>query len=215
MECMKDPIESDDCRAPRNAYYTCKHSQLNMRTRIRGVRVYWQKYRMEYSTPINFDVEENIAKNIKCTRTLCSYNRYIYMIVISIIVNFSYNSIPKNPWIKRHTSVSRILYRYFCLCTLIYASFDYVLLKSHLHYIIPPAWFILAITLCSFSRPSFTFLTDIIVDRYSLLRDDLIDVIYNRINAFKNDFSTHTYLPLPIDHEGYRSFAAMAPACQM
>uniref|UniRef100_A0A7S4T3P2 Cytochrome c oxidase assembly factor 5 n=1 Tax=Ditylum brightwellii TaxID=49249 RepID=A0A7S4T3P2_9STRA len=39
-ECLKDPIESDDCRAVRNAYYTCKHSQLNMRTRIRGVRVY-------------------------------------------------------------------------------------------------------------------------------------------------------------------------------
>lgn len=40
MDCMKDPVESDDCRAQRNAYYTCKHSQLNMRTRIRGVRVY-------------------------------------------------------------------------------------------------------------------------------------------------------------------------------
>lgn len=40
MDCMKDPVESDGCRAQRNAYYTCKHSQLNMRTRIRGVRVY-------------------------------------------------------------------------------------------------------------------------------------------------------------------------------
>ncbi|GFH50080.1 hypothetical protein CTEN210_06556 [Chaetoceros tenuissimus] len=39
-ECLKDPIESDECKAQRNAYYTCKHSQLNMRTRIRGVRVY-------------------------------------------------------------------------------------------------------------------------------------------------------------------------------
>jgi hypothetical protein len=39
-ECMKDPIESDPCRAERNAYYNCKHSQLNMRTRIRGVRQY-------------------------------------------------------------------------------------------------------------------------------------------------------------------------------
>jgi len=39
-ECLQDPIESDDCRAQRNAYYMCKHSQLNMRTRIRGVRVY-------------------------------------------------------------------------------------------------------------------------------------------------------------------------------
>lgn len=39
-ECMKDPTESDLCKAQRNAYYTCKHSQLNMRTRIRGVRVY-------------------------------------------------------------------------------------------------------------------------------------------------------------------------------
>jgi len=39
-ECMKDPIESDPCLAVRNAYYNCKHSQLNMRTRIRGVRQY-------------------------------------------------------------------------------------------------------------------------------------------------------------------------------
>ena len=39
-ECMKDPIESDSCVAVRNAYYNCKHSQLNMRTRIRGVRQY-------------------------------------------------------------------------------------------------------------------------------------------------------------------------------
>jgi len=40
IDCMKDPAESEDCKAERNAYYTCKHSQLNMRTRIRGVRVY-------------------------------------------------------------------------------------------------------------------------------------------------------------------------------
>jgi Cytochrome c oxidase assembly protein PET191 len=40
MDCFKDPIESDDCRAERNAYWMCKHSQLNMRTRIRGVRTY-------------------------------------------------------------------------------------------------------------------------------------------------------------------------------
>ena len=39
-ECMKDPIESEPCVAVRNAYYNCKHSQLNMRTRIRGVRQY-------------------------------------------------------------------------------------------------------------------------------------------------------------------------------
>lgn len=39
-ECLKDPIESDECRAQRNAYTMCKHSQLNMRTRIRGVRTY-------------------------------------------------------------------------------------------------------------------------------------------------------------------------------
>ncbi|KAL9190389.1 hypothetical protein ACHAXT_007600 [Thalassiosira profunda] len=39
-ECMKDPMESDPCLAVRNAYYNCKHSQLNMRTRIRGVRQY-------------------------------------------------------------------------------------------------------------------------------------------------------------------------------
>jgi hypothetical protein len=40
IDCMKDDIASDPCRAQRNAYYMCKHSQLNMRTRIRGVRVY-------------------------------------------------------------------------------------------------------------------------------------------------------------------------------
>jgi len=40
LECLKDPVESDDCRAQRNAYTMCKHSQLNMRTRIRGVRTY-------------------------------------------------------------------------------------------------------------------------------------------------------------------------------
>lgn len=39
-ECLKDPIESDECRAQRNAYTMCKHAQLNMRTRIRGVRTY-------------------------------------------------------------------------------------------------------------------------------------------------------------------------------
>ena len=39
-QCMKDPDESDPCLAMRNAYYNCKHSQLNMRTRIRGVRQY-------------------------------------------------------------------------------------------------------------------------------------------------------------------------------
>ena len=39
-DCLKDPVESDDCRAQRNAYTMCKHSQLNMRTRIRGVRTY-------------------------------------------------------------------------------------------------------------------------------------------------------------------------------
>jgi Cytochrome c oxidase assembly protein PET191 len=34
---------SDDdevCKPQRNAYYMCKHSQLNMRTRIRGTRAY-------------------------------------------------------------------------------------------------------------------------------------------------------------------------------
>eukprot|EP00566_Odontella_aurita_P037221 CAMPEP_0113561532 /NCGR_PEP_ID=MMETSP0015_2-20120614/20028_1 /TAXON_ID=2838 /ORGANISM="Odontella" /LENGTH=60 /DNA_ID=CAMNT_0000463337 /DNA_START=65 /DNA_END=244 /DNA_ORIENTATION=+ /assembly_acc=CAM_ASM_000160 len=30
-ECLKDEIESEACKAQRNAYYTCKHSQLNMR----------------------------------------------------------------------------------------------------------------------------------------------------------------------------------------
>lgn len=40
IECLKDPVKSDECRAQRNAYTMCKHSQLNMRTRIRGVRNY-------------------------------------------------------------------------------------------------------------------------------------------------------------------------------
>lgn len=39
-ECMRDPIESDPCLAVRNAYYNCKHSALDMRKRIRGVRQY-------------------------------------------------------------------------------------------------------------------------------------------------------------------------------
>jgi hypothetical protein len=39
-DCLQDPYESDPCRAFRNAYTMCKHSQLNMRTRIRGVRTY-------------------------------------------------------------------------------------------------------------------------------------------------------------------------------
>eukprot|EP00934_Nitzschia_sp_Nitz4_P008256 Nitzschia sp. Nitz4//scaffold5_size260463//71774//72113//NITZ4_000962-RA/size260463-augustus-gene-0.28-mRNA-1//-1//CDS//3329555280//8246//frame0 len=40
LECMKDESESSVCKAQRNAYYLCKHSQLNMRTRIRGIRTY-------------------------------------------------------------------------------------------------------------------------------------------------------------------------------
>ena len=44
-ECMKlqndDPSEAGNaCKPERNAYYMCKHSQLNMRTRIRGTRAY-------------------------------------------------------------------------------------------------------------------------------------------------------------------------------
>ncbi|CAJ1967851.1 unnamed protein product [Cylindrotheca closterium] len=39
-ECMKDEVEAEPCKAERNAYYLCKHSQLNMRTRIRGTRTY-------------------------------------------------------------------------------------------------------------------------------------------------------------------------------
>eukprot|EP00526_Cylindrotheca_closterium_P025245 CAMPEP_0113636514 /NCGR_PEP_ID=MMETSP0017_2-20120614/19065_1 /TAXON_ID=2856 /ORGANISM="Cylindrotheca closterium" /LENGTH=75 /DNA_ID=CAMNT_0000547403 /DNA_START=151 /DNA_END=378 /DNA_ORIENTATION=- /assembly_acc=CAM_ASM_000147 len=39
-ECMKDEVEAEPCKAERNAYYLCKHSQLNMRTRIRGTRAY-------------------------------------------------------------------------------------------------------------------------------------------------------------------------------
>jgi hypothetical protein len=39
-ECMKDEKEAEPCKAERNAYYLCKHSQLNMRTRIRGTRAY-------------------------------------------------------------------------------------------------------------------------------------------------------------------------------
>ena len=38
LECLKDEFASDDCRDVRYAYSMCKHSQLNMRTRIRGVR---------------------------------------------------------------------------------------------------------------------------------------------------------------------------------
>ena len=36
----EDPAMDDVCKAQRNAYYMCKHSQLNMRTRIRGTRAY-------------------------------------------------------------------------------------------------------------------------------------------------------------------------------
>eukprot|EP00533_Pseudo-nitzschia_delicatissima_P004787 CAMPEP_0116083138 /NCGR_PEP_ID=MMETSP0327-20121206/3108_1 /TAXON_ID=44447 /ORGANISM="Pseudo-nitzschia delicatissima, Strain B596" /LENGTH=73 /DNA_ID=CAMNT_0003573995 /DNA_START=105 /DNA_END=326 /DNA_ORIENTATION=- len=43
-DCLKkqneDPAMADVCKAQRNAYYMCKHSQLNMRTRIRGTRAY-------------------------------------------------------------------------------------------------------------------------------------------------------------------------------
>lgn len=39
QELKKDGNE-EICKASRNAYWMCKHSQLNMRTRIRGVRVY-------------------------------------------------------------------------------------------------------------------------------------------------------------------------------
>jgi Cytochrome c oxidase assembly protein PET191 len=40
FDCLKnDPDVGEKCLAVRNAYYLCKHSQLNMRTRIRGVRV--------------------------------------------------------------------------------------------------------------------------------------------------------------------------------
>jgi hypothetical protein len=34
-ECMK---EGDDCRVFRNTYFECKRSQLDMRTRIRGMK---------------------------------------------------------------------------------------------------------------------------------------------------------------------------------
>jgi len=45
-ECLKNADDNDSnsgdelCKAQRNAYYLCKHSQLNMRTRIRGTRAY-------------------------------------------------------------------------------------------------------------------------------------------------------------------------------
>ncbi|KAG7345804.1 cytochrome c oxidase assembly protein [Nitzschia inconspicua] len=38
-ECLKQQ-DDEACKAQRNAYYMCKHSQLNMRTRIRGTRAY-------------------------------------------------------------------------------------------------------------------------------------------------------------------------------
>ena len=40
LQCMQDEKEAEPCKAERNAYYLCKHSQLNMRTRIRGTRAY-------------------------------------------------------------------------------------------------------------------------------------------------------------------------------
>ena len=36
--CMKD--HPDECPEFRNAYFTCKRSQLDMRTRIKGTQVY-------------------------------------------------------------------------------------------------------------------------------------------------------------------------------
>lgn len=40
-DCLKDNLEMDiDCKAQKEAYFMCKHAQLNMRTRIRGVRTY-------------------------------------------------------------------------------------------------------------------------------------------------------------------------------
>jgi len=43
-DCLKeqndDPVAAEECKPQRNAYYLCKHSQLNMRTRIRGTRAY-------------------------------------------------------------------------------------------------------------------------------------------------------------------------------
>ena len=39
-ECLKSEEKSESCKAQRYAYYLCKHSQLNMRTRIRGQRAY-------------------------------------------------------------------------------------------------------------------------------------------------------------------------------
>ncbi|KAL7569955.1 hypothetical protein ACA910_008611 [Epithemia clementina (nom. ined.)] len=40
IDCLKSPSDSEECQAQKNAYYMCKHSQLNMRTRIRGVRTF-------------------------------------------------------------------------------------------------------------------------------------------------------------------------------
>ena len=40
LECLKDEYASDGCRDVRYAYSMCKYSQLNMRTRIRGVRTF-------------------------------------------------------------------------------------------------------------------------------------------------------------------------------
>ncbi|EKU21447.1 cytochrome c oxidase assembly mitochondrial [Nannochloropsis gaditana CCMP526] len=38
-ECLKSE-DVDACSVQRNAYFLCKRSQLDMRTRIRGTRVY-------------------------------------------------------------------------------------------------------------------------------------------------------------------------------
>jgi len=40
QECM-EPKEAPECQHLRKVYFGCKHNQLNMRTRIRGNRVYW------------------------------------------------------------------------------------------------------------------------------------------------------------------------------
>jgi len=39
-ECLKEGGEDGECQVLRNAYFECKRSQLDMRKRIRGTRVY-------------------------------------------------------------------------------------------------------------------------------------------------------------------------------
>jgi len=40
LDCLKDPVASSSCKELHNAYFTCKRSAYDMRTRLRGPRVH-------------------------------------------------------------------------------------------------------------------------------------------------------------------------------